>query len=75
MWVSICWNRILDFCDEVGVRFALEVHPCEISYCFWTARRLLEAMKYWGAFGFNTDPSHLYWQRADSVRFEAAHEE
>ena len=26
------WNPILDVFDEVGVRFAHEVHPSEIAY-------------------------------------------
>src|SRR3954470_15443885 len=31
------WNPILDVFDEEGVRFALEVHPSEIAYDYWTA--------------------------------------
>ena len=31
------WNPILDVFDEVGVRFAHEVHPREIAYDYWTA--------------------------------------
>ena len=31
------WNPILDVFEEVGVRFALEVHPSEIAYDYWTA--------------------------------------
>ena len=30
------WNPILDVFDEVGVRFAHEVHPREIAYDYWT---------------------------------------
>ena len=30
------WNPILDVFDEVGVRFAHEVHPSEIAYDYWT---------------------------------------
>ena len=33
------WNPIVDVFDEVGVRFALEVHPTEIAYDFVTTRR------------------------------------
>jgi hypothetical protein len=33
------WNPILDVFDEVGVRFALEVHPSEIAYDYWTTKR------------------------------------
>ena len=32
------WNPILDVFDEVGVRFAHEVHPSEIAYDYWTTR-------------------------------------
>ena len=35
------WNPILDVFDEVGVRFAHEVHPSEIAYDYWTAVRAL----------------------------------
>ena len=38
------WNPILDVFDEVGVRFAHEVHPSEIAYDYWTAVRALEAV-------------------------------
>ena len=35
------WNPILDVFDEVGVRFAHEVHPSEIAYDYWTTVRAL----------------------------------
>ena len=38
------WNPILDVFDEVGVRFAHEVHPSEIAYDYWTTVRTLEAI-------------------------------
>ncbi len=63
------WNPILDVYDEMGVRFALEVHPTEIAYDIVTARRVLQALNYREAFGFNFDPSHLIWQGVDPVRF------
>jgi len=63
------WNPILDVFDEVGVKYALEVHPSEIAYDFWTAGRVLEAIDRRPAFGFNFDPSHLYWQMVDPVGF------
>lgn len=63
------WNPILDVFDEVGVRFALEVHPTEIAYDTVTARRAIEAVGGRRAFGFNFDPSHLHWQLVDPVRF------
>ncbi|HHX63983.1 MAG TPA: sugar phosphate isomerase/epimerase [Chloroflexi bacterium] len=63
------WNPILDVFDEVGVRFALEVHPTEIAYDIVTAKRVLEALNHREAFGFNFDPSHLVWQQVDPARF------
>ena len=63
------WNPILDVFDEEGVRFALEVHPTEISYDIYSAQRALEAIGHREAFGFNFDPSHLYWQFVDPVKF------
>ena len=63
------WNPILDVFDEVGVRFALEVHPTEIAYDIHTAERALAALDYRPAFGFNFDPSHLQWQFVDPVAF------
>jgi sugar phosphate isomerase/epimerase len=38
------WNPILDVFDEVGVRFAHEVHPSEIAYDYHTTVRTLEAI-------------------------------
>ena len=63
------WNPILDVFGEVGVRFALEVHPTEIAFDIITAKRALEAVKCRPEFGFNFDPSHLVWQLVDPVRF------
>ncbi|HIE51626.1 MAG TPA: sugar phosphate isomerase/epimerase [Armatimonadetes bacterium] len=63
------WIPILDVFKEVGVKFALEVHPTEIAYDIVTARRALETLNYHEAFGFNFDPSHLHWQFVDPVRF------
>ncbi|MFQ5615541.1 MAG: sugar phosphate isomerase/epimerase family protein [Anaerolineales bacterium] len=63
------WNPILDVFDEVGVKFALEVHPGEIAYDYWTTQRTLEAVNHRPAFGINFDPSHLYWQMVDPVEF------
>jgi sugar phosphate isomerase/epimerase len=63
------WNPILDVFDEVGVRFALEVHPTEIAFDISTAERTLEALDHREAFGFNYDPSHLAYQGVDCVAF------
>ena len=63
------WNPILDVFDEVGVRFAHEVHPSEIAYDYWTTVRTLEAIARRPAFGLNFDPSHFVWQDLDPVGF------
>ena len=63
------WNPIMDVFDEVGVRFALEPHPSEIAYDYWTTQRTLEAIGHRAAFGLNWDPSHMVWQGIDPVGF------
>jgi len=63
------WNPILDVFDECGVKFALEVHPTEIAFDIVTAKRALDKIGNREAFGFNFDPSHLYWQMVDPVFF------
>jgi sugar phosphate isomerase/epimerase len=60
--VKKLWTPILDEFDECGVRFALEVHPTEIAFDLYTAKRLLETFECRSALGFNFDPSHLLWQ-------------
>jgi sugar phosphate isomerase/epimerase len=56
------WTPIFDEFDRCGVKFALEVHPTEIAFDFYTAKRLLEVFDYRTTLGFNFDPSHLLWQ-------------
>ncbi len=63
------WNPIFDVFDEVGVRFALEVHPTEIAYDIYTTQKALEAVNHRPAFGINFDPSHLHHQFVDPVIF------
>ena len=63
------WLPILDEFSKRGVRFALEVHPSEIAYDYWTSVRTLEVIDRHPAFGFNWDPSHLTWQKIDVRMF------
>jgi len=63
------WHPIIDVFDEVGVRFANEVHPSEIAYDYWTTDRSLEAIDHRPGFGINWDPSHMVWQDIDPVGF------
>jgi len=63
------WIPILDAFQEVGVRFALEVHPTEIAFDLSSAQRALEAVNHHPAFGFNYDPSHFGYQGVDYIAF------
>ena len=63
------WTPVLDAFADVGVKFALEVHPTEIAFDIVTTHRALEALTDHPAFGFNYDPSHLAYQGVDCVAF------
>jgi len=63
------WHPILDVFDEVGVKFAHEVHPTEIAYDIYTSELTLAAIGRRPAFGFNFDPSHFVHQMFDPVNF------
>jgi sugar phosphate isomerase/epimerase len=63
------WTPILDEFDRCGVKFALEVHPTEIAFDYYSAKKLLEVFKNRPTLGFNFDPSHLVWQGIDPVMF------
>ena len=63
------WNPILDVFEEVGVRYAYEVHPGEIAYDYWSTTAALEAIGRHPAFRLNFDPSHMVWQGLDYVGF------
>lgn len=67
--VSRLWTPILDEFERRKVKFAFEVHPTEIAYDYYTARRLLESLSFHQAFGFNHDASHLLWQGVDPALF------
>ncbi|MDF1575608.1 MAG: sugar phosphate isomerase/epimerase [Bacteroidales bacterium] len=69
------WKPILDRYQELGVKYALEVHPTEIAFDIASARRALEALDHHPAFGFNYDPSHLGYQGVDYVNFISAFSE
>ena len=60
---------VLDAYRDLGIRFALEVHPTEIAFDIASARRALEAVGYHPAFGFNYDPSHMGYQGVDYLAF------
>ena len=56
------WNPILDVFKENGVKFALEVHPSEIAFDYYSTKKVLEKFSNRPEFGLNFDPSHLLWQ-------------
>ncbi|OQA82745.1 MAG: Inosose dehydratase [Lentisphaerae bacterium ADurb.Bin242] len=63
------FNPILDEYAKCEIKFALEVHPTEIAFDLHSARRALEAIGNRPEFGFNFDPSHLFWQGVNPVKF------
>jgi len=63
------WTPILDAFQSHDVKFGLEVHPTEIAYDIYTARRALDAIDNHPSFGFNFDPSHLVHQFVEPVAF------
>ena len=63
------WTPIFDEFDKYGVKFALEVHPGEIAFDYYTFQRLLKEFNYRPTLGCNFDPSHLLWQGVDPVVF------
>src|SRR5262249_31441400 len=63
------WKPILDLCRECGIKFALEVHPGQIAFDYYTAEMTLDALDGREEFGFTFDPSHLHWQGIDPVEF------
>jgi sugar phosphate isomerase/epimerase len=56
------WTPIFDEFDRNGIRFALEVHPTEIAFDFYTTRKLFDIFSDRETLGLNFDPSHLLWQ-------------
>lgn len=56
------WGPILDEFKKNGVKFALEVHPGEIAFDYYSTERLLKKFENRPEFGLNFDPSHLIWQ-------------
>ena len=63
------WTPIFDEYDRCGVKLALEVHPTEIAFDYYSTRRLLETLDYRPTLGLNFDPSHLLWQGINPAIF------
>ncbi|MBE5911136.1 sugar phosphate isomerase/epimerase family protein [Pseudobutyrivibrio sp.] len=56
------WCPILDEFKKNDCVFALEVHPGEIAFDYYSTERLLKKFENRPEFGLNFDPSHLIWQ-------------
>ena len=56
------WTPIFDEFDKNGIKFALEIHPTEIAYDYYTTERLFKKFGCRPTLGINFDPSHLIWQ-------------
>ena len=63
------WTPIFDVFDECGVKFALEVHPTEIAFDYYSTERLLKTFDYRPVLGLNYEPSHLVWQGVNELIF------
>ena len=56
------WVPILEEFRKYDVKFALEVHPGEIAFDYYSTQKLLDKFRDYPEFGLNFDPSHLLWQ-------------
>lgn len=63
------WLPIFDVFDECNVKFALEVHPTEIAFDYYSTEKLLQTFEGRETLGINFDPSHLQWQGMDPCLF------
>ncbi len=63
------WTPIFDEFDAAGMKFALEVHPTEIAYDYYTTCKLFEVFDRRPTLGLNFDPSHLVWQGMEAHVF------
>lgn len=63
------WTPIFDAFDVCGVKFALEVHPTEIAFDYYSTEALLKRFSYRPTLGINYDPSHLVWQGVNELTF------
>lgn len=63
------WTPIMDVFDSCSVKLALEVHPSEIAFDYWSTKKLIEVFDNRPTLGINFDPSHLLWQGVDPAMF------
>lgn len=67
--VKELWSPIMDEFDACNVKLALEVHPTEIAFDYWSTKKLLDVFEHRPTLGINLDPSHLIWQGVDPAVF------
>ena len=67
--VKELWSPIMDEFDACGVKLALEIHPTEIAFDYWSTKKLLDVFDRRPTLGINFDPSHLIWQGLDPQMF------
>jgi sugar phosphate isomerase/epimerase len=61
------WREAAKFARKHGVRIAVEPHP---GFCVYNLSSFLKLREAVGeTIGMNFDPSHLFWQGVDPVRF------
>lgn len=63
------WTPIFDEFDTQGIKFALEVHPTEIAFDYYSTEALLKRFNHRQTLGLNYDPSHLVWQGVNELTF------
>ena len=51
------------------MRFALEVHPTEIAFDYYSTKKLMQVFENRDTLGINFDPSHLVWQGVNPAMF------
>lgn len=67
--IKALWTPIFDEYDACGVKLALEVHPSEIAFDYYSTKRLLDELDWRPTLGLNFDPSHLLWQGVNPALF------
>ncbi len=67
--VASMWKPLLDYFHSLEIKLAVEVHPTDIVFDFYTAQKLLKHFDNHPALGFNLDPSHFVWQGMNPALF------
>ena len=68
--VKALWSPIMDEFDRCGVKLALEIHPTEIAFDYWSTKKLLDTFDRRPTLGINFDPSHLVWRSRQGCEAE-----